>query len=1347
MADRITNLGPFGFILGKAHHYAYLIAAIIMGSICLVTTIITFILAKTHNDLKQRGRYLVFWNGLSATGIVTVYLMLNSFVGSFPCFVLLWNAMMAYTKDPAPVVAFSGNELNNKSSLGHGPSSSRISGGLAVTGSQSAIDAPLQGAVEPAQECSQQTSSGAHRGGIPTIVTPKDLDGPPLSTLPCPVQGPSIHNITVTPPQSASSTPTSARLGDTNYHTDSSNKNNYGIRTISSPPGIGIFPDSNGVVLSNSNIANHGSTREIISNPHDIGQMVQRTQTITFDSVQTERKRRWSRYLPFNKATDSRLAVFLMGCMIVPFVLCLGMQFVKPSPVQINPISYKCGEGLVFYPIYAVMLGFLAIGCPFLSWKLWWIKDGFGIRNELLMNMIIGLPGFILYFISPFYFKKLDAGHWNHVNWLILTIFFSHVNSVVLPLIQFFMRQRPKKRASSTKGSTGNPFASILRWDSPKKSSGAAAMDACSETSSFRGSSQIASPHHGTDLYDSSVYDGQSIAPSIRSQSPVRDDPLSSRANYTSASGQRLRGLKGFWAKYGKDANGNVIPLSQMNPRAFEYTLQDGEMMNELVKFSVTVFSAENTKFLQEYDGLRKQVREYFKLVGYGNPRPRGQKHNRNASNLTESALGAGPEGAMYESDLSTRTRRKVSSILEGIATSLHRRSPQGSTTGGSDKASQSGSIIDSIVEECHSVHDGDPGSSACHQPCSAHTGRSFRKPRQELKGNLWKLSLQSSFRNSNPAFVSPYGPLQEEEDTNESLEGDQVRSDPLPLPHDKTPVERRHLCKSSYGGQTHSEMGTSNMDDANESKHSSGDNESDKSSSSWYGRGNTGSALNYQDVTQSDISSYQDTTSDGIQYPSEYYSDSYSMAEIPPSAEIGDVIIHDPLRETFDGACPIHMPLERPLTLSESQEFAPCSKNTARSSRSSRRYTSYSAECPPIGSLDRAREAMTPIAQQKQPSRFAMGQKSPFHSPSSSVSATFTPRLPSQPQMHGANTFRSHPPSFRRSISARSIMTMLTTEELAQLNAARAGTSNPTSMPLSQPQCELPPPHTQVDGEPEKESRRQQFQSSDMSSVHSHHSSLYARPPPTNSRYRPATTSQTAGQAAFPTPNQRTPIPRALLSAYWEISRTFILPNATLELNLDEEHVEYIKRLFKNNECYLEMYEPIVREVQELVYSNVWPRFVQSIQRQPQGFSEKFMRTWHGLFGKSSRSRGDEEMCTGHATASTRGLAGWRHSGRRQQQHHLGSTSRDRLQQQPAESMLMERGFAKATSSVSPSPAPPAPPPPQSSSIHGFLGGAGDRSTRGCEKGEDMEMDVGHFGVMQELDFTVLQRIVVHPK
>ncbi|KAF9539934.1 hypothetical protein BGW38_009899, partial [Lunasporangiospora selenospora] len=81
-------------------------------------------------------------------------------------------------------------------------------------------------------------------------------------------------------------------------------------------------------------------------------------------------------------------------------------------------------------------------------------------------------------------------------------------------------------------------------------------------------------------------------------------------------------------------------------------------------------------------------------------------------------------------------------------------------------------------------------------------------------------------------------------------------------------------------------------------------------------------------------------------------------------------------------------------------------------------------------------------------------------------------------------------------------------------------------------------------------------------------------------------------------------------------------MPNAVLELNLDEALVNEIRALFLTGDCYLEMYEPIVREVQELVYSNVWPRFVQSIQRNPQGTPGKFKRTWKSIFSDSSSSR-----------------------------------------------------------------------------------------------------------------------------
>lgn len=72
-----------------------------------------------------------------------------------------------------------------------------------------------------------------------------------------------------------------------------------------------------------------------------------RTMSLSVNGEAVKEGRSCSRYLPFNQATDGRLTIFLMIFMIIPLLICLGMQFIKSSPVQINPVSYKCGEGPV----------------------------------------------------------------------------------------------------------------------------------------------------------------------------------------------------------------------------------------------------------------------------------------------------------------------------------------------------------------------------------------------------------------------------------------------------------------------------------------------------------------------------------------------------------------------------------------------------------------------------------------------------------------------------------------------------------------------------------------------------------------------------------------------------------------------------------------------------------------------------------------------------------------------------------------------------------------------------------------------------------------------------------------
>lgn len=105
------------------------------------------------------------------------------------------------------------------------------------------------------------------------------------------------------------------------------------LNAVTSPSPNTLFPEIRGVVFEDSP---HSPT----SNRGD-----PESQPMTFDAPGEDSH--WNRYLPFNQVTDGRLVIFLMAIMALVTVLCLGMQFVKPSPVQVAPINYLCGEGPV----------------------------------------------------------------------------------------------------------------------------------------------------------------------------------------------------------------------------------------------------------------------------------------------------------------------------------------------------------------------------------------------------------------------------------------------------------------------------------------------------------------------------------------------------------------------------------------------------------------------------------------------------------------------------------------------------------------------------------------------------------------------------------------------------------------------------------------------------------------------------------------------------------------------------------------------------------------------------------------------------------------------------------------
>lgn len=950
------------------------------------------------------------------------------------------------------------------------------------------------------------------------------------------------------------------------------------------------------------------------------------------------------------------------------------------------------------------MFGFLAIGCPILSWKLWWIKDGYGIRNELLINMIIGLPGFVLYFISPLKLKRLDAGHWNHTNWLTLTIFFTHFNSVVLPLLRFFDRQTPQRMPDGK----NRLMTSIFRWDSNKSVPGTLNPDAENDTASFgfhsrSPSRSMPSSFGNEDMDDISMEPSPLREPNVTSQgiSIIPDNslvatPISrSRSRSRSVSKPlRYRGMKGFWSKYGTDTEGKMIPLSQMNPKAFEYALHDQEMLAEMVKFSITVFNAENTKFLQEYEGLKKQVQEYYRLVGAQTQR----KHNRSATassdNAMEGSLGSG-------SQPSTTSHRKVPSILGSVASSIRKFSMHGSSD---DCQSRCGSRSESMIE-IDLPNIGEPGMSRKPSHAMTHPSPTPRHHRigHKHSGSLWRLSLMSSARNSANSGSTDSNSNTSSSTTPTNPPYPDPVQDAVVLPHfhhlhhpigpsplsSRPTTDRRVLQRSATERAYHTERSFSALE-----SHLSDPTDQDSRQSSvtsWYGQGTSGSALSYHDLTPSESGSFYTGSEDPYYYPHFRYFGQDADPTVHYNTEDESVVrvqrsspLSQQNSEFEDGS-------DRPGTSKMTSTSVPhlnsLSFNSVNESVDNPLQTASGSATVPQGSRILSAGSHPSLHQAQ------VRSQSPLHSPSSSVSATFTPRLPSQPSL----TSHAMKPSTLVVDKCTSPKSVLTAEEHLQIQ----GTSLCSPLSCQGLAAQIYPV-------------RQQLQVSYCLSPDQQQ----------NTRPRPSYQNSQSMLISALMLDRKTAVPEALLPAYWEIARTFIMPNAVLELNLDESQVEEIRGLFVNQACFLEMYEPVVRTVQELVYANVWPRFVQSLQKNPRVPRKKkiwrlFIYTHWGAQGDDGEEEGKAEpVATNSVVESERKAAGssWFSLGGIQARwrQYWGRAS------QPQDCGQTQIGTEMARGDLGENAA----------------SGVGD---------DDKEMDeLRQFGVMQELDLSALQRIIV---
>lgn len=243
------------------------------------------------------------------------------------------------------------------------------------------------------------------------------------------------------------------------------------------------------------------------------------------------------------------LAVYLLFLMVIVVVCAV----IEARGFRTNVMECEGAWGI--YVVISFTAFFLVLVAPITAFCLRKYKDSYGIRNEIMVDIAVGIPCFVLTIVwyevfgdpivTPWgeYFKTYFAPR----NWLIFFILASHIMSIVIPLL----------RLSS-------------RWHHI---------------------------HHGK----THSFDGSSQPPSLASSSSNLQD-TANNDNNTDERNNTRRSIR----------RRHRITRLRQTPETLEYLLESPDTNEELMRIAIQDFDSENVVFYKHYlklvDKLHKSV-------------------------------------------------------------------------------------------------------------------------------------------------------------------------------------------------------------------------------------------------------------------------------------------------------------------------------------------------------------------------------------------------------------------------------------------------------------------------------------------------------------------------------------------------------------------------------------------------------------------------------------------------------------------------------------------------------------------------------------------------------------------
>ncbi|KAJ2864035.1 hypothetical protein FB639_005238, partial [Coemansia asiatica] len=156
-----------------------------------------------------------------------------------------------------------------------------------------------------------------------------------------------------------------------------------------------------------------------------------------------ERKlyRRLQKYARLQKyVSDRALFLYNMGVLLLAVIVSLIVNILNPQ-FSLSPMSMECRMVWGFIPLMAIVGSWVIFIMPVISVKCWKLKDAYGIRNDLLICMFMGIFCIIMNTIWDNVLTRI-AKLWSGWFFAWVSSVVIHTVSITVPLLQAIRHSR-----------------------------------------------------------------------------------------------------------------------------------------------------------------------------------------------------------------------------------------------------------------------------------------------------------------------------------------------------------------------------------------------------------------------------------------------------------------------------------------------------------------------------------------------------------------------------------------------------------------------------------------------------------------------------------------------------------------------------------------------------------------------------------------------------------------------------------------------------------------------------------------------------------------------------------------